>query len=406
MPTDQNNSMEAMKRQREAFRQRAQAERGNGGGGKSDPIKRLRYRNTRHSETPAWMWFHPCTPDEPFFVNYTRWHANGDKRVEVYSNSHNGELDVPDLLYDYAMFKDDTALLGAQKFNITTATLEAYHEVQVPNKNARGNAPKSFTNYERCTGAAMRGRAGCVHCAADRKENRPSKMVFGRGGYSSFSYSQKEALMQAIYDLGNRCASCKTGTLETVGFSCPSCSGQILDCYDTQFSEEDMAGFVETVRTNTVECQHCKEVVQAEEVRECVRVTGQLRSAGCDAPKQLFNYDTPFAYDFLLSAKRPANDKPGPTEYIIHDWREHDHGIELPSDCKSAWPLARFLSYMTLAEQAQKLGWGSSTPDGEQALVDFFDAPRLAPSAAGPNDADAHSTMWADEPAAAEDIPF
>lgn len=369
------------------------SQRGGGGGGRNGrpPAFSMRYKTARLSETPTRLRLVPLNPDEPFFLYYQRWVEQGARRTPVISNSHNGAKKVPDLVYYQSITQEDPKMLAAPAYAMTVIVLEDFHKTKVPDKNGKkdkNGALRMYDQLERCKGVDRFGKSKCEYC----RDNVPKQ--FGDQQYISVSGAQKDALLEMLTALDNRCAGCFEGEIAEYAYECPECNHCFIDRYKDAVDENALQELLSTEQ----ECPKCKKTVWVSALIECQKKRGNEFVPGCKEPIQLPHTDDLYGYDIALSVKKGS---PGvaPIWTITGFAEQKDYGM--PHAMTSPMDFDYFLSHMTLEEQSRVLGvanpWGQAA---EEAVTAFFArSERAAPSAATSEEADKHSIPWGKEPA-------
>ncbi|MBM3203489.1 hypothetical protein FJZ55_06265 [Candidatus Woesearchaeota archaeon] len=339
----------------------------------------LRAKYFAPGERPTRVRLIPTSPQDPFHLYYNKWWENKvtNKRAPVISNSRNGELEVPDLVFYYASAQDNPQLLAVPTYAITVLILETFHKVE--RRSAKNTA---YFDFVRCAGLDRYGKVACDMC----RQN--VETVFGQQRYWSMSNMSKDELMDELNGLTHRCANCGVGELQTYAYECAKCGKEIANRYnDTELTDGDVA----VLDNEAVECQHCGETTPARKLYECMTRVGTGYKEGCSKPTKAPATATPFDYDITLVGEKTANiTKPTITAFAPA------RTYEIPGYMLQPMPFTSFLSYMTLEEQSRALGLPNPFDSAaEKALTDYFASKSApTPSAASAGEADPDSIPW------------
>lgn len=318
-----------------------------------------------------------------YFYKYMNvWLKHGNFNKMIVSNSWNGErtldgVPLPDLLYMRMIEESERKSGNPEYFEarenwVTTAILlEHFHRLTIKRKNGK----YTYDVWKRCHSFDENPNPEeCPHCAAEADKSfdaEQSVRLFGRKVHWSLWTSQKQELEDAIRGVGRTCASCREGTLEEGGFSCPSCGEVLVEGEDYEELDEET---LLMLRSDEIECGACGAEVRAEPILDCVKITGSgrraKRSAGCGNPTSV----DPYAVDFVLQTQRAGT----ATTYDITDFFDPANpGDPLPEltgpKDKEPFDFDRLFGYMTLDEQAKELGCENPFgKDADEALKEYF----------------------------------
>lgn len=351
-------------------------------GVKGPSAKAMKQRYWSPAELGTRIRLVPVSEDDPWFVYYQRWHKVGSMTVPVISNSQNGLLNVPDLVYHLACEKESDELLAKPMYAITVLLLEDFHKVE---KTSQKGA--KFAEYVRCMGRDSRGKVRCDHCTAGVPK------VFGQQRYYSLSQWGRERLLEEIGKLPGRCAACATGELSLASYVCGGCKGTLVDLTTTVVTDEDKE-FLSSGEALT--CNLCGKDCVPEAVYECVIPDGTSFREGCANPKRIAPASI-FDYDFTLRATKNAAGKL--SDVAISSFSEKKV-YALQGYMTRPMPLAGFLSYEPLVDQAAKLHIEipfEDVAEAEDYLASYFapKTPAGATQAERPEEADADAVDWA-----------
>lgn len=366
-------SWEQYQAQQAEIRKRLQG-LGGKGGKHEEPAWKKRMNNFNPKDTKTWIRLYP-----DWYLYYGRWCGEKPKKF-VISNSHNGEKDVPDLLFLQADRANNPKLLASRYLAATVTVLEYYHEVEVPNKDPKKS--KGYINYERCDGTDIYGRSRCKLCASGAKK------VFGQRKHWSMSPRSKDDLEEEMSLRLKMCLNCCKGEVSASRFSCNKCSKVILDRYQEEVSDEDANQLHDPAG---IECPHCGQACNPVCVYECFVPTGGGYAKGCDKP-----IPVPYGagiYDLEYLVEQDSSD----WTISINAFRLAGEHPELPGHMLQPMDFHSFFSHMTLEDQAKALGCDNPFgAEGEAIVANFFARqPGVAQaSKAGPEEADPHSITW------------
>ena len=358
---------------------------GQGGHKGGTPAWKMRMEFFDPKGKRTWVRMVPTTVAKPFFLHYSRWVGPKGGKKLVISNSHNGDLPVPDLVYYAAERANDASLLAKAQHAITMAVLEYYHEIPVANKDPK---KKGYNKYERCGGKNRFGKLACQYCIDEEAGKNTSKKVFGQRKYWPMSGRTKESLLEEVSAKLNVCLSCGTGEIFPVRFSCPACKQLILDRYENDVTEDELS----VMLTDRVECPHCHKTVKTDVEKACIVSSDGEDRDGCDNPKSFPEGTTAFDVEFQIEQDTENY------ALIVHAVRPIKNHAELPGIVLQPMPFAEFLQYMTLKDQAFALGMDSNPfgQEGEDALLEYFSKSNVqaVPSEADAEEADEESIPW------------
>ncbi len=346
----------------------------------------MRFKSQFLSAVPMHGVLLPKNPDDPWHSFVQRWHENAaGKRKPIISNSRNGTLDVPDLVYWHADMMKDGDLLGREQGAITFLVKDWFHQVKIANK--KDPKKEGYTRLEPCLGTNHRGTSVCPMC-----DDKTPKQI-GDRKYIVLNSYQQDQLVEELNDLPHRCASCFKGRVVPYAFECTECKAVILDRYKDKDATDADIKFLEE---NTIDCPDCGKATKPEKKYECVVTRGGKTVAGCDTPVQLPPPNgNVWEYEIDLISQ-PAGAGKSPNIVIETFKLPVDH--QLPAYMHEPLDFDYFLRYMTLAEQAEIMGiqnpFGQA---GEEELQAYFET-RPAPSTASSEEADAKSIPWGSPP--------
>lgn len=343
---------------------------------------RMQFFDPKNKRT--WIRLIPTTAANPFFLFYSRWAGPAGSKKMVISNSHNGELPVPDLVFHYASETGDNKLFAKGQYAITTAVLEYFHEITVANKDPK---KRPYMKYERCGGKNRFGKPNCQYCVDEEAGKTVSKKVFGQRRYWAMSAKARDVLSELASAKLNTCLSCGTGEVVPIKFNCPACKGVMCDRYEDDVAEEDLDALV----NHEVECPHCAKTVKAEIEMACIKTGPEGDTNGCDSPKAFPANTTVF--DIEMQVEQDAETY----ALHVHAVRPVKMHQELSGSCLQPMPFTEFLQYMTLADQAVAMGVENPFgADADEALLDFFKQRNVSavPSEANSEEADEDSIPW------------
>ena len=369
-----------------------------GAGGKTPAwVMRMKYFNA--SATPVKVRLTPMNREDPFFLYYTIWTPKiGDKsRKEVISNSHNGDLPVPDLVWYRADTKQDHKLLAQEKYAIPVTELGDYHEVPRTVAKADGKE-RTYINYEKCLGIDRFKKSLCKRCDENAAGLRayPDKAVkypltFGLQKYWAFNGKGRDQFVNELKRLRSRCMGCFKGELEVYEYNCQHCGGVLLNRYnDPDASQEDID--LLDAGVEHVECPSCKKPTTGVKKYECGIQAGTSFTKGCANPTPLDPSVNLFDVDITVIANG--------YDVEITEFELRRSYPQAPATLNLPLPLPDFLSYMTLQEQSNALGMPipfDNVEACEKVIVDYFSQNQNAtatPSEAPSEEADAGSIPW------------
>lgn len=302
----------------------------------------------------------------PALKYYGRWLTRADgTRAFIIGSSQNNQLDVPDLLAYYGAEEDNSDYNAYPQMAVTVVILEDFHEVEKAGKKPdKYGKLKKYKQLERCGGADRFGKSTCTLC------NDKSAKVFGERRYWSMAEPAYDELLTMLHALEHRCLSCKRGELQVCSYSCPECKAVLADYYSQELTPPPE--FEDVLKNETFECDHCKKMMKAVPAYECMIPNGTADlDKGCDNPKKGPAMEDAFAYDICV-VSRPVKDNF--KELVITNFTPVRKPGVSPEKLQPL-PLHTFLSWMTLAEQAEKLKRPNpfaGDADAEGALAAFF----------------------------------
>lgn len=281
------------------------------------------------------------------------------QKRNIISNSHNGEKNVPCVLYYYCIEDDNQDLWAGQQFAASVVVLENYHEI--PKKSKAG---KTYKVMVPCRGKNRYGNSQCQSCDS----NQP--LIYGQQHYWSVWPSIKKDFTEQLAGLPTRCISCKDGEVSTFGYSCNACGEKIASMYDdpnNPITEEDIAKY----ENEEVTCGSCSHVGKADRMTECIRHLGDDKyEDGCKEPKTLPAGTMPEDCEIRVKFEKVGN----ATKVSIVDFRLHDPET-LSEDLRSPMDLQYTLGWMDLSDQAKSMGKVNPfAEDAQKELEAFFTA--------------------------------
>ena len=118
-----------------------------------------------------------------------------------------------------------------------------------------------------------------------------------------------------------------------------------------------------------IDCDKCDNTGFVADVSyECIKMIGQIAEAGCERPLRLVAPDI-FGYDIRVTERKVQG---GPSEFDVDRFRLSS-SFAIPEELTRPMPLASFLSYMALADQAKALECTQVFgQEGEDALTEYF----------------------------------
>lgn len=325
-----------------------------------------------------WLKFQPFRGDlwygyQSRFVSIhtDRVDSSGNKIVQkrnIISNSHNGEKDIPCVLYYYCIEDENNELWARDQFATSVVVLENYHEVK---KKAKSG--KTYTVLAPCKGKDRFGNVQCQICDSG------VPVVYGTQKHWSVWSTIKKSVDEQLAALSTRCVSCKQGEVSTFGYSCNACGEKLASHYDGRISDED----IEAYETAEVECPSCSHVGKADKMVECLRHLGDDQyENGCDSPKTIPEGVNPWDCEVRVKFDKVGN----ATSVTIVDWRPHD-ASKLGGRFDKPMDLEYALGWMDLEDQAKAMGRVNPFDKGAQkALEDYFTAK--------PGEDDENSVSW------------
>lgn len=360
---------------------------GSGGGRAPDWAMRMKYFSP--GKTPTRIRLIPQNPEQLWFTYYSKWIKINDAKSgrlvsrNVIGNSHNGQREVPDLLYYYAIENQKTELMAGESNAVTVVVLEDYHEVE-KGKTRAGNP---YYEYVRCAGKNRFGQSVCELC------NQGVKKTFGRRLHWSLWPSARKAFEQQLTDLPNRCVSCNKGMVSVYGYSCQSCGGQLANHYDRMIDPE----IEYSLQNEEVECHHCGKSGRAGHMIECVVRHGEgdeaTFSEGCGKPVRPAAVESPWDYDLTIVEETVGK----ASRVVITGFTPQQSYPQL--DKEKAQPFNFiFFDRMTIEDQAKAMNrpvpreWGDEK--SVQQMVDQYFIERDGTHVADPDQGDADSVPW------------
>lgn len=338
---------------------------------------RMQYLKTQPGQE-LWMHFQKYK-GETFTEFYSRfvevYDDNGNSRKRnIMSNSHNGERDVPCVLWFYCVEDENESFFANQNFAASVVVMEDYHEIQ--KKSAKGS---KYTTLVACGGKDRFGRPNCELC------DNGVKKVYGERKYWSMWPSAKKDIEEQLDAISHRCGNCGTGELSVFAFQCAECDHMLANQYDEQISDDDE----DRLLHEEVTCPKCGHKAKAKQIFECAKRVGiDDWEKGCDDPKSVDFGEGGFDvanFDFRIAWEKVGNY----TKARITDFRPHDPSL-LRDDISEPMDIDLFLSQMALDEQADMLNKKNPFPkEADKALQDFFIAKA--------NEKDSDSEPWGDE---------
>lgn len=339
------------------------------------PSWAMRLRYFKADEAPTRIRLIPQESGQLWHTYFGQWLTVGDRKRFILSNSHNGILEVPDLLYFYA-YEDQNRMLFARKtYVVTVLVLEDFYKVPKTSKNGG-----TYYEYKRSYGTDQFGRSLDPAELADAGHEK----VFGRQLHLSLrDGDQYEHFMEQLSAVSERCGNCKEGAISVYAYNCGECGEEIAN-HKTNPIRPDLE---RQLRNEQVACQACDHQGKATQVTECVskRGYGSATSyvAGCDNPTMI----DPSECDLVVRGG-PASKG---TLIDIVDFVPSDNDDERIKDWM-ARPMAfkEFFSYMDLEEQARTLARPNVFDASAQTILErhFQD---------DPSEPDTHSVPYGTE---------
>jgi hypothetical protein len=375
-----------------AERRKSIIKKGGAGGGGGTPSWAMRMKYYSPSAIPTRIRLLPYRPGRLWFRYMSRWvkiTVDG-KQVSrnVIGNSHNGELDVPDLLYYYMITNENEQLMASPSDIVTIAALEQFHKV----KKGTSRKGRDYYDLVRCEGVDRFNVSKCQLC----KDGSPTE--FGNQYHWSFWPNAQQQFMDELALIPRRCCNCFKGEISVHGYSCAKCGVELASHYKGGIEPDVEKAF----RDDPTTCPHCKETAKAEHLIECVIRHGEGESAqyseGCQSPKRPPAGVDPWEYDLWV-----AEEKVGQATAIrITKFAPPMDGVA-PA-LLQPMEFNDFFSHMTLDEQAKNLGRPNVFGPAEQEAVDaFFAKPPAQPVA--PDAEDTNSVPWGAKKTEEEDLP-
>lgn len=331
----------------------------------------------------------PFTPEQLWFDYYGKWikikDTNG-KQVSrfVIGNSHNGEREVPDLLYYYAVEGQKADLMASQSSVVTVVVLEDFHEVEA-GKTKKGTP---FYKPVRCNGKNRFNQVVCEEC------NKGTKKSFGLKRHWSMWPSARRTFEQQLEELSSRCMSCNKGMISVYAYACASCGTQLANHYDAPIDAE----IEEALRNEDIECEHCKAVGRAKQLEECVVRHGDGEDAtfseGCKNPKRPAPVENLWDYDLTVVEETVGN----ASRVVITHFSPSSEGPQLGGDLAQPYDFL-FFDRMTIEDQIKAMGrpmpreWGSEK-DIQDLVDQYFQDRAHAQAATDQDETDVESVAW------------
>lgn len=232
--------------------------------------------------------------------------------------------------------------------------LQWFHEIE---REARKSG-KKFKDYVLCTEGIRpkKGRAKmkCEHCQngvprvfGKRGFWNPTEPVSAKGHLATLRRYEEETLRWI-------CRNCQNA-LHLVGFTCPACNEEVIDCYDEAYSTETLNGIVDEALNKEQTCPHCGHHDMLNENLICVVIdeAGDIVEGedgepvlGCKHPEKTMIWDV----DLAVSISGKGTD----SQMVIHDHRFSDLTEEvvdlmIPYDFKNLWD-------QSIEEQCRQMG--------------------------------------------------
>lgn len=353
-----------------------------------DWAMRMKFFNP--GKTPTRIRLIPYTPEQLWFTYYSKWIKITDSKTgkqvsrNVVGNSHNGQREVPDLLYYYAIETQRVDLMASESQAVTVVVLEDFHEVE----KGKSKAGNPYYDYVRCAGKNRFGQSVCEHCSQGVKK------VFGQKLHWSLWPSAKKALEQQLLELGSRCVSCTKGIVSVYGYTCQSCGGQLANHYDKMISPE----IEQHLQTEETECPHCGKTGMAGQLVECVIRHGDgddaTFSEGCGNPKRPEAVEDLWGYDLTVVEETVGK----ASKVVITGFNPSEKGPEIGAELSTPFDFL-FFDRMTLEDQVKAMGrpvpkeWGDER--AVQGLIDqYFQENVASQETVDPNQADSESVPW------------
>jgi hypothetical protein len=348
---------------------------GMGGSNYAEPAWKKRMNNFNPKGTKTWVRLRP-----DWYLYYSKWYGTGTKRM-VISNSHNGELMVPDLVFMHAEQRNDPKLFANRQVAATTTVLEYFHEVEEPNR--KDPKKKGYLTYVRCGGVDSFKRPNCKLCTDGVKK------VFGQQKHWSMSPKSRDELEDEMQLRKRMCLNCCVGEVQVAKYACVHCNVILLDRYTEAVSDEDAAVLE---NPDGVECPHCGKAGVPTRTYDCAVYTGSSYEKGCDKPTPVPAEAGIYDMEYLVEQD--------PSDYTISipKFRLAQNHPDLPRHMLDGLDLYSTFSHMTLDEQSKGLGIPNPFgAEGEAAVAAFFKQTAPAPakaSQAAPEEADETSIPW------------
>lgn len=340
------------------------------------PAWKQRMNYFRPDETPTRIRLIPQADGSLWYNYQSRWVSTKAGKRNIYSNSWNGERDVPCVLYYYALEDSNPELLSSPSYALTVLILEEFYKV--PKKSKKGN---EYFEYVRSKGVDMHGRS------LDPPEYKDYEKVFGQKKHWSFWGKTKKRFEEELERVSETCANCGEGVLSVYAYTCPDCGEEIANHKVSPINEDRE----DILRNSEVDCPSCDAHVRATKNYECVKQEGLGSKArwvkGCHQPIMAL----PSEMDLIVASEQAGN-----TSLIKILGCETQDDVDVPNYMTEPFEFNEFFGKMDLDEQARAMGRENPFDRDAQRLVDDF-------FVAGADEEDDYSSPKFDDE---DDYPF
>lgn len=347
---------------------------------------------------------HPFSDESIPFEYWSRLVKSSRGFRDVISNSRNGELNAPDLLwikYCDPDLDDETVknFRAGENYGLEIDILENHHAIQKKGKK-KGS---TFEVWVRCGGVDARGNSTCTHCGSEGDDGSVNEALFGRKQFWSMWSSHWKKLEDDLLAYNFKCMGCGGGDIQVTGWYCPEegCEhvfGEVDEDGKADFNDDDSLKW----RDNEVDCPSCEATVYAESDYGCHVRKGfgakERWVEGCKEPI----FANPFECVITVATKKSGgrnNVQLLDVTYLDDDDMPELTGVQEDQTL----PVEELWGHMSLYEQAENLDMNvQDLPfdirDGETALKAYLSA--------GPTENDSDSNARDDDDVDVDPIPF